>query len=51
MSIELSGYKTYSAFTFGYVITNGEGNEELKDVVNAMYEFNVQAEIYSGYID
>ena len=42
---------TYSAFTFGYVVTNSEGNEELKDVVNAMYEFNVQAEIYSGYID
>lgn len=42
---------TYSAFSFGYVIMNQEGNEELKTVLNAMHEFNVQAEIYSRTVD
>ena len=42
---------TYSAFSFGYMIMNQEGNEELKTVLNAMHEFNVQAEIYSRTVD
>lgn len=39
---------TYSGFSFGYMIMQQDGNEELKETLYALYEFNEQAEYYTS---